>query len=289
MTASLSPLRTGRITGSRIAAVLGESPWATPDDVLRAMVREAFGAEAEFTGNAATDHGHEHEPRAIFQYAEKTDVVVHGQQEIVLHPDYPDLLAVTPDGLVGDDGMIEAKCPYRAAYVEMPAHYVPQVQLQLACTGREWCDFLIYRPGFDLIVQRVLPDPWWLPEVLTIVEDFLDIYRAIIADPALAAPFLEPLVASRQDGPWLLAAEEFRSAKISADAAKARHEAARGALIDLAAGKASEGGGVLLSAVRRSPSVNYREALEKYAPDADLSAFSKDSSLSWQVRLAGEK
>ena len=49
--------RKGRITGSRVGAILGMSPWQKPADVLRAMVREYHGASTEFTGNPATDHG----------------------------------------------------------------------------------------------------------------------------------------------------------------------------------------------------------------------------------------
>ena len=53
----LSKHRTGRVTGSRIAAVLGLSPYLSRDDVMREMVREFFWDEPEFAGNFVTDWG----------------------------------------------------------------------------------------------------------------------------------------------------------------------------------------------------------------------------------------
>lgn len=61
----LSAERKGRITASAVGAILGLSKFATPDDVLRRMVREHFDEEKEFVGNIATRWGHDNEPQAI--------------------------------------------------------------------------------------------------------------------------------------------------------------------------------------------------------------------------------
>src|SRR5690606_12583446 len=108
----LSPDRVGRITGSRVAAILGANPYQSRDDVLREMVRQYHGAEPEFSGNDATRHGERHEPDALALYESENGCMTHGGGELVIHPQH-DFLAVTPDGLVGENGMVECKAPYR--------------------------------------------------------------------------------------------------------------------------------------------------------------------------------
>lgn len=76
-------------------------------------------------------------------------------------------LGYSPDGLVGDDGLIEIKAPRAKSQVrtvltgEVPAHYIPQLQAGLLVTGRKWIDFVSFNGGMSLYVKRVLPDPAW--------------------------------------------------------------------------------------------------------------------------------
>ncbi len=191
----LSPLRVGRLTGSRVAGALGLNPYSKRYDVLREMVREYFDAPREFTGNEATQWGQAHEPDALAAYEAKTGVMTYGGGEIVLHPLH-DFLAVTPDGLVGDHGMIECKAPYRGKYrtlAEVPYH-APQVQLQLACTGRQWCDFVVWRDG-EISIDRVIADPDWIARNLGNLQNFMGDY----AD-ALKAP--EAYLQDKERGVW---------------------------------------------------------------------------------------
>ena len=72
--------RTGKITGSRVAAILGLSPYSKRADVMREMIREHYGVETEFKGNIATEHGQRHEQDAIAWYEAQTgDLVVMGR------------------------------------------------------------------------------------------------------------------------------------------------------------------------------------------------------------------
>jgi hypothetical protein len=70
----------------------------------------------------------------------------------------------TPDGMIGDDGCVELKCPSPAVHVrylrggQVPQEYVPQVLGQLLVTGRAWCDFVSYYPGLPLLVVRTERD-----------------------------------------------------------------------------------------------------------------------------------
>ena len=68
-----------------------------------------------------------------------------------LHPDMP-FTGASPDRLVGEDGLLECKCPATTTHLEyvmgglVPEQYIPQIQWELACTGRKWADFISYDP-----------------------------------------------------------------------------------------------------------------------------------------------
>ena len=72
--------------------------------------------------------------------------------------------ACSPDGLVGDDGVLELKCPMMKTHIGylrdggLPRTYRPQVHMQLLVTKREWVDFVSYAIGADPLVVRVVPD-----------------------------------------------------------------------------------------------------------------------------------
>jgi putative phage-type endonuclease len=264
----LSPLRVGRLTGSRVAAALGLNPYNSRADVLREMVREHFGAEREFTGNEATRWGQDHEPQALALYEAQAGVMTYGGGELLIHPAH-DFLAVTPDGLVGDDGMIECKAPYRGKYstlAEVP-YYAPQVQLQLAVTGRKWCDFVVWRDG-AISVDRIAADPFWLPSVLPALAAFMADYAA-----ALAAPDAHLADKERSDKAWRDAADDYLGALAALNDLEAIVKAKREALLALAGDATAKGCGVQVIRSERAGSVAYAKALKDLAPDADLTPY----------------
>lgn len=85
--------------------------------------------------------------------------------------------ACSPDGLVGDDGILELKCPEPKTHVgyllanELPPEYVPQVHGQLIVTGRKWCDFLSYCPGFKPLMVRIEPNEF-TDKLRAVLEEF---------------------------------------------------------------------------------------------------------------------
>ncbi len=89
----------------------------------------------------------------------------------------------SPDGLVGDDGLVEIKCPKTATHMDyliagiMPKDYVKQVQTQLSCTGRQWCDFVSYDPRMpielQLFVVRVERDDEMIADIEKAAVGFL--------------------------------------------------------------------------------------------------------------------
>lgn len=284
---TLSPLRIGRITGSRIPAILGISPYDSRADVMREMVRQHHGADSEFTGNRFTDWGHEHEPVAIELYENKHWVEVYSkgdEQQFFIHPEH-DHLGATPDGLL-DDGMVEVKCPLVGTWTRADERpdYLAQMQLQMACADRDWCDLIVYRDG-EIYESRVERDPDWLPSVNAALLDFMDEYTETISDPEKSAPHLEPLRDVRTDDEWRAAAVEWSEAHLALTAAKERMEAARQTLIGLAPEKTAAGCGVQVVHRRASKRTDW----QRLAADGGLTPTDDYVSLtapSIQVRKA---
>jgi hypothetical protein len=283
----LSPLRVGRITGSRVSKILGKSPYGDRASVLREMVRERLGGVTEFTGNIATQWGLDHENEAITEYERYRGVMVTEGQEIAIHPTH-DYLAVTPDGLVGDAGMVEVKCPYRAGYISIEDRpdYFEQIQLQLHVTGRAWSDFVVWRTT-GISVSTVLRDDGWLTQHRGEFEEFMVEYETIIANPDLAAPFLDATGPDeRDDFDWQLAAVEYLEANAALKRAETARDTARGRLIELAGDEPARGGGVLLLRTERKGSVDYAKAVKENLPGVDLEPYRKAGSVVVSVRVA---
>jgi putative phage-type endonuclease len=87
-------------------------------------------------------------------------------------------LGYSPDGLVGDDGLVEIKAPRQKTHLntiladEVPAHYMPQLQAGLLVTGRDWIDFVSYCGGMPLYVKRVRPSGEWFKAITLAVFEF---------------------------------------------------------------------------------------------------------------------
>src|SRR5689334_1552755 len=97
-------------------------------------------------------------------------------------------LGYSPDGLVGDDGLIEIKSPRAKTHLrtiladEVPAHYMAQCQAGLLVSGRKWIDFVSYVGGMPLYVKRVLPDPAWFDAITAACVAFEANAAQIVAD-----------------------------------------------------------------------------------------------------------
>lgn len=184
--------RVGVVTGSRVGSILGVNPYQSTDDVLRDMVRERFGAEKEFKGNVATNHGERMEPVALAFY-ERTSGNRVEQTGLVKH-DKHDWLGASPDGLIGIDGGLEIKCPYwaKALYSvhEKPSYYA-QCQHVMEVCGLEWMDFLCYISDDLYLLERLPRDPDWFENALPKLERFHKKYLATIADESKASLYLD--------------------------------------------------------------------------------------------------
>lgn len=171
----------GRVTGSNVGAILGLSPFMKPEDVMRRMVRDWHNAPSEFTGNAATEYGTFHEKIAKMDY-EMKHVFYKEAQEVGFYT-FQDWLGASPDGLIGDDGLIEIKCPYGQRdktppvfkNIKQQMHYYAQIQVQLFVTQRTICAFYQWSPhGSNK--ELVAINPVWLKENLPLLKIFYDAY-----------------------------------------------------------------------------------------------------------------
>lgn len=178
-------LRLGKVTASRVADVVAKTksgPSASRANYAAQLIAERLtGTVAEGFTNAAMQHGTETEPeaRAAYEFYHEVSVV---EVAFVSHPSI-DQAGCSPDGLVGDDGLVEIKCPNTATHLDtllgqaVPGKYETQIQFQLACTGRQWCDFVSYDPrmpeSMRLFIKRVPRDAARIKELETEVAGFL--------------------------------------------------------------------------------------------------------------------
>jgi putative phage-type endonuclease len=182
--------RLGKVTASRVADVLakiksGES--ASRRNYKIQLVSERLtGERQESYINQAMQDGIDREVFARDRYVQE-----HGEVEEVGFMQHPTLEAgASPDGLVGEDGIIEIKCPMGGTHTEslmsqdVPSKYIPQIQFQLRCSGRKWCDFVSYHPMFpkhlQLFVKRVEADKVYQAELDKEIELFLVEVQTII-------------------------------------------------------------------------------------------------------------
>jgi putative phage-type endonuclease len=169
--------RLGWLTASRMADATARTKsgyGASRANLMAALVCERLtDVPMESYTNAAMQWGIDHEPEAIAAYEWAFDATVT-PTGFVRHPSI-DYSGATPDGAVGDDGLIECKCPNSATHIDtlltktVDGKYIKQIQWQLACTGRQWCDFATYDPrmpkDLQLWVLRVMRDDKLIAEL----------------------------------------------------------------------------------------------------------------------------
>jgi len=178
--------RLGNVTASRVADVIAKTKSgysASRDNYMAQLICERMtNTVAESYSNAAMQWGTETEPLARAAYESYADVLVD-QVGYVPNP-WLGRAGASPDGLVGKQGLIEIKCPNTATHIDtllsetVPTKYITQMQWQMACTGRRWCDFVSFDPrlpdGLQLFVKRVEYDSEYIAMLEKEVALFLE-------------------------------------------------------------------------------------------------------------------
>ena len=178
--------RLGKVTASKVSDVVAKTKSgygaSRATYMSQLLVERLTGNPTEFYSNAAMQWGTDTEPqaRAAYEFITNNSVVEEG---FISHPTI-EMSGASPDALVGDDGMLEIKCPNTSTHVQtlldekIPKKYVDQMQWQMACAEREWCDFVSFDPrlpdGNDFFCTRLKRDDKRIADLESEVTDFLD-------------------------------------------------------------------------------------------------------------------
>lgn len=178
-------IRLGKVTASRISDVVARTktgPAASRANYMGQLIAERLTGEVAPTYvSAEMQWGTDQEPHARSAYEFRTDATV----EQIAFVDHPTIVnsGASPDGLVGADGLLEIKCPNTSTHIDtllgraMPGKYLNQVQWQMACTGRQWCDFVSFDPRMpemmSLFIVRVSRNDELIADLEKQVREFL--------------------------------------------------------------------------------------------------------------------
>ncbi len=276
--------RKGRVTGSNVGAILGLNSYKTADDVLRQMVREHHGHESEFIGNVATEWGSFNEAGAQAEYTMETGNAVE-ECGFFVHPEH-EWLGASPDGKVNGYGVLEIKCPFGQRAKNPPIfksakeqeHYFAQMQIEMACTGAQYCDFYQWAPHGSKL-EYVQRDDEWLAWAIPELKAFHARYLSELDNPDHLAPKrmeIETLEAERL-------VQEYEELTDAIDRASERKKEVLARLVEIAKGRDAMVCGHKLTKVERKGSVAYAKALKELAPDADLEKWRGKATASWRL------
>lgn len=273
--------RKNRITGSNIGAILGLSPLRKPKDVMRSMVRAHHGAESEFQGNIATEYGVRNESMAIIDFQFETGQIID-ETGFHVHVDH-DWLGASPDGFIGDDYVVEIKCPFgkRETGDFLPLHeqehYFAQVQYEMYCTGRKKCHFFQWSDKSTMI-ETVEFDQEYIDKTLPKLEDF---YNKFLDECKSPDKHLAPLMEHHEANS---ASERYQKAKELMDAAKLEMDAAKKEMLSVADGKKCTIGDFLVYPVKKQGSISYAKVVKDHCKDVDLEPYRGKATTSWVIK-----
>ena len=177
-------VKRGKVSASHFKDILNKKPGRGL--YMRKVAAERITGQTEETyTNAVIENGvdTEAEARDCYEYIYHQKVIQVGFVEL------SEWIGCSPDGLIGEDGQVEIKCPLASTHIDyiikdtMPPVYVPQVQGQLWVTGRRWCDFISYNPYFKirpLWSKRIQRDEEYIKNLEAAVNDFVAELKELI-------------------------------------------------------------------------------------------------------------
>jgi putative phage-type endonuclease len=174
-------VRRGLVTASAVGQLLTATLKVANNDSARGLtallVTERITGWTEPTFISADMwRGIDHEPLARGYYAEHHAPV--REVGFMTEDRWGFTIGYSPDGLVGDNGLIEIKCPRAKGHVQtiladkVPDAYMAQCQTALLVSGRDWLDYVSFSAGLPLFVKRVEPDPVWHNAIRDAVDAF---------------------------------------------------------------------------------------------------------------------
>ena len=177
-------LRAGKVTASSVYKVMAriKTGYGADRDNYKAqlVVERLTGKPAKTYSNAAMEWGVQTEAEARAAYEARMGVLVT-EVGFMPHPTI-EMCGASPDGVVGE-GLVEIKCPETATMIDqlltrkIPDKYMKQMQLQMKCADKKWCDFVVYDPrmpeSMQMFVARVERDERFIAEMEAEIVKFL--------------------------------------------------------------------------------------------------------------------
>lgn len=182
--------RAGIVTASTVGQLITTKTLKTAqNDTARGLVsiltaERITGHVEETYPNRDMQRGTLSEPYAREIYEQHHAPVT--EVGFMVRDDWGFKIGFSPDGLVGEDGLIEIKSPRQKTHLntlltgQVPIHYMAQCQTGLLVSGREWVDFISYNSGMPFFVKRVHPDDKWRQAILAAVQGFENDAAALI-------------------------------------------------------------------------------------------------------------
>ena len=177
--------RLGKVTASNLHKVLAKTKTGYGADrghyMTQLVLERITGNRADGYTNSSLQWGIEQEQFARAAYEAYRGVLVE-EVGFIPHPTIA-MAGASPDGLV-EGGMVEIKCPESKTFLEVilsnnpvESKYFAQMQWQMRCADRPWCDYVVFDPRFppkaQLFIVRVNRDDRWIEEAETEVKKFL--------------------------------------------------------------------------------------------------------------------
>lgn len=277
--------RVGKITASRVGAILGNSPFMKRSDVMRSMIREALGAESEFIGNVATEYGNNNEDGALIDYRIETTHDVESVGFITRE----DWAGASPDGLINDHGGVEIKCPFSLRKADAPVafksiadqpHYADQVQFTLWVTSRKFWHFFQWCPAGTKL-EVVYPDKDWQDHNLPILRQFYAEYLDELANNADEHLRPKRVTIDTPDAHRMVL--EFDELNEQIERATNRKKELIADMVKVAGGADALFAGRKLTLTKRAGSISYAKAIKELAPKADLEKWRGNAVNYWSL------
>lgn len=170
-------IRKGKFTCSTLSDLFMDKKTKGYNEAINKVVFERLTGEIpESFVNDYMKRGSELEPLARQRYELET----FNNVEQVGFIEYSDWFGYSPDGLIGDSGLIEIKCPKFSTLIDfaltkkIPKEYIYQMQGGLLVSEREWCDFVMFHPKLDLQIVRVFRDEEIISEIQKVLAESVE-------------------------------------------------------------------------------------------------------------------
>ena len=259
--------RQSRVTASKVGAILNIAPFGNRSSVLDDMINPK-----EQKSNPALDYGIFHENLAKVDFCLKTGLEIK-DADFVISKKY-NWLGASPDGYVSDGKLIEIKCPYglrnggEFKTLEEQPYYYAQIQVQLYCTGYDEAYFYQWSEHGDKL-EIVKYDNDYIKSILPILEEFYNDY--------LRATNIDDLIL------------QYANNKKAIDELKEKQDNLLAEMVALTCENGYKSKIGSLYKTTRSGTIAYKKVVEDLLPDVDLEPYKGSPSVSWSIKIKGDK